>query len=410
MNSPGWCCFFCLFSLLFVTACSGNSQPELKLWYEQPASEWMQAMPAGNGRLGAMIYGGTDTETVALNEITLWSGQTDDNQEQNCGKEQLAKIRQLFFEGNIPEGNNLGTKYLAGTPHSFGTHLPIGNLKIKFNDFNNKISNYKRELDIENSVTTVTYKAGETHFTREYICSNPDDVLVIKLSSDKKGALNFEAGLDLLRKSEVTVSGNTLSFTGQALFDKQGPGGVHYIGNIRISSSDGKITAKDDALVVENCQEALIIIDFRTDYNNPDYVNICNQTIEKAAAKSYKEIKQAHINDYIRLFNRTQLYLGQSESDQLPTDVRWNRLKTTGEDDQGLIALFFQYGRYLLISSSRENSPLPANLQGVWNDNLACNMGWTCDYHLDINTQQNYWLSNVGNLAECNAPLFAYLE
>jgi len=395
---------------LLVASFNSNSQQALKLWYERPASEWMQATPVGNGRIGAMIYGGIDAETVALNEITLWSGQYDENQEQACGKEQLAKIRQLFFEGNVPEGNNLGTKYLSGTPNSFGTHLPFGDLKIRFNYPAGKITNYKRELNIENSVTTVAFNAGDAHFTREYICSNPDNVLVIRLSSDKKGTLNFETGLDLLRKSDVAVSGNTLSFTGQALFRKQGQGGVHYIGNIHISSKDGKITAKDNALVVENSSEALIIIDLRTDYNNPDYVNTCNQTIENAASKTYEEIRQAHIADYTRLFNRTQMYLGKSKSDELPTDVRWIRLKTDGQDDPGLIALFFQYGRYLLISASRENSPLPANLQGLWNDNLACNMVWTCDYHLDINTQQNYWLANAGNLAECNTPLFNYVE
>ena len=400
---------YLFFLLLLTTACNRNTQQVLKLWYEKPAGEWMQATPVGNGRLGAMIYGGVDTETVALNEITLWSGQYDENQEIPCGKEQLTKIRQLFFEGNIPEGNHLGTQYFSGTPHSFGTHLPVGDLKIKFNHTPYEIINYRRELNIENSVTTVTYRAGDAHITREYICSNPDNVLLIKLSSDKKDALNFEVGLDLLRRSDITVSGNTLSFTGQALFRRQ-PGGVHYVGNIRISHRDGTLTAKNNALVVENCQEAIIYIDLRTDYKNPDYVNICNQTIEQAASKTYEELKQTHINDYTRLFNRTQLYLGKTALDKLPTDVRWNRLKTTGQDDPGLMALFFQYGRYLLISSSRENSPLPANLQGVWNDNLACNMGWTCDYHLDINTQQNYWLANIGNLPECNAPLFTYLE
>lgn len=400
-----------LFASVFILAsCGAEGRQKLSLRYEQPAAEWMQATPVGNGRLGAMIYGGADTETVALNEITLWSGQPDENQEQACGKEQLAKIRQLFFEGNIPEGNNLGTKYLSGTPHSFGTHLPFGDLKIKFNYASDRITDYKRELNIENSLTTVDYKAGDTHFTREYFCSNPDNVLIIKLYADKKNALNFEVGLDLLRKSEITAWGNTLSFSGQALFEKQGQGGVYYAGNIRIVSKDGQVAAKENALTVENAQEALIIIDLRTDYKNPDYASLCNQSVEQAAQKTYEELKQAHIADYTRLFNRTQIYLGKSEMDKLPTDVRWKQLREQGKDDPGLMALFFQYGRYLLISCSRENSPLPANLQGVWNDNLACNMGWTCDYHLDINTEQNYWLANVGNLAECNAPLFSYVK
>lgn len=402
---------FLLLSLLLIVSCNkGADSIQLKLWYEQEATEWMQATPVGNGRLGAMIYGGVNTETIALNEITLWSGQYDENQEIPCGKEMLGKIRQLFFDGKIEEGNQLATQYLSGRPNSFGTHLPFGDLKIKFNHDKGEATNYKRELDIENAVTTVTYSIGNTNYTREYICSNPDDVMLIRLSSDKKEALNLEIGLELLRESAIVASGNLLSFSGQALFPKLGPGGVHYTGNIRVSSPNGTVKAENAALVVENSDEALIFIDLRTDYKNPSYETLCKETIENAARKTYEELKNAHIQDYSRLFNRTELFLGKTKSDELPTDVRWKQLKETGEDDPGLFALFFQYGRYLLISSSRENSPLPANLQGVWNDNLACNMPWTCDYHLDINTQQNYWLANIGNLHECHLPLFNYVE
>lgn len=386
-----------------------ENQP-LKLWYNQPAKEWMQATPVGNGRLGAMIYGGVETETIALNEITMWSGQYDENQEIPCGKEMLGKIRKLFFEGKMEEGNNLGAQFLSGRPNSFGTHLPVGDLKIKFNHKTDKISNYNRKLDIENSVTTITYKAANTNYTREYISSNPDDVLLVKLSSDTKNALNLELKLDLLRESKITASGNLLSFSGQALFPKLGPGGVHYLGNINVSLNGGKISAKNNSLIIENCNEAIIAIDIRTDFNSPDYKELCNQTIRKATSKTYKELKQSHIKDYTRLFNRVKLDLGESESDKLPTDVRWAQFKKGNINDPGLFSLFFQYGRYLLISSSRENSPLPDNLQGMWNDNLACNMPWTCDYHLDINTEQNYWFANIGNLSECNTPLFNYIE
>ena len=399
-----------LFWGLFLLASCAVEEKKLSLWYEQPAAGWLQAIPIGNGRLGAMIYGGVDTETVALNEITLWSGQPDENQEIACGKEQLAKIRQLFFEGNLEEGNKQGTQYLSGTPHSFGTHLPAGDLKIKFAHPSGEIKNYKRALDVEKSLTTVTYKAGNVAFSREYFCSCPDDVLLIRLTSGAKKALNLEISLDLLRESEITANGNALSFSGQALFPKQGPGGVYYWGNIQVDLKDGTVSAKENSLIIENSDEAIIRVDIRTDYKNPEYRELCAQTIEKASAKTYNELKQAHTDDYARLFNRTELFLGQSDTDKLPTDVRLRQLKERGKDDSGLFALFFQYGRYLLISSSRETSPLPANLQGIWNDNRACNMGWTCDYHLDVNTQQNYWLANVGNLAECNAPLFDYLE
>ncbi len=403
---------------LFVTAvflfqfCEVSGSPrqeeKLSLWYQQPADEWMQATPAGNGRLGAMIYGGIAEETIALNEITLWSGQYDENQQQACGKEQLAYIRKYFFEGNLEEGNRLATHYLSGTPHSFGTHLPVGDLKIKFGHTEN-VKDYKRELNLENAITTVGYRAGNVKYSREYFCSNPDQVFVVKLKADRKNALNFELGLDLLRKSTVLVTDSGIRFTGQALFEKQGPGGVLYKGLIHVSAPGSECFTTDSTLKIKNATEAIITIDFRTNYKSEKFEAICDSTISSATAKQYKELKEAHVRDYSRFFKRTSIFLGRTGFDQLPTDVRWKQLKETGKDDPGLIALFFQYGRYLLLSSSRENSPLPANLQGVWNDNLAANMPWTCDYHLDINTQQNYWLANIANLHECNAPLFRYI-
>ncbi|MDR0700582.1 MAG: glycoside hydrolase family 95 protein [Tannerella sp.] len=400
-----------LFIILLLTAsCKKEKTPTLSLWYLQPAEEWMQATPAGNGRLGAMIYGGTETETIALNEITLWSGQYDEDQEISCGKEMLGEIRRLFFDGKIDEGNRLGSQYLYGKPHSFGTHLPLGDLKIKSSHDNAEIKNYKRELDLEKSITTVSYSVSGINYKREYFCSNPDDVFLIKFTSDKKNVLNMEIGLDLLRESVISTSGNTLSFSGQALFPKLGPGGVFYTGMIHVASDKGTLSATDHALIVNNSNEVTITIDIRTDYKNPSYKTLCEQTIRNVTRKTYEEIKTGHIKDYTNLFDRAKLYLGESEFDKLPVDVRWKRLKEMRHDDPGLFALFFQYGRYLLISSSRENSPLPANLQGLWNDNLACNMSWTCDYHLDINTQQNYWLANTGNLHECHTPLFNYLE
>lgn len=407
----GYCLTYLLLCLYVFSACKKeNSSNTLKLWYQQPAAEWMQATPIGNGRIGAMIYGGTQTETIALNEVTLWSGQFDENQEIPCGKDMLGKIRQLFFQGKLEEGNKLGAQYLSGRPNSFGTHLPFGDLKLKFDHADTGINNYKRELDIEKSVTTVSYCVSGVNFTREYICSNPDDIFMIKLASDKIGALNFEIGLDLLRESQISVSENTLSFAGQALFPKQGPGGVHYIGTIHVTSAEGKISATDQSLIISGGKEAVITIDMRTDFKNEDYLSLSKQTVDKAIKKTYERVKADHIRDYANLYSRVELFLGESEYDKLPTDVRWKQLKDIGNDDPGLFSLFFQYGRYLLISSSRENSPLPANLQGIWNDNLACNMPWTCDYHLDINTQQNYWLTNVGNLHECHTPIFAYLE
>ncbi len=398
---------FCL--LLVLSVIKAQSQ-ELKLWYKQPADEWMKATPVGNGRLGAMIYGGVETETIALNEISLWSGQFDENQEPLCGKEKLAEIRQLFFEGKIAEGNTMAGEFMSGKPHSFGTHLPMGNLKIDFPGQDmSVVSGYKRELNLRNAITSVSYKIGKVQYKREYICSNPDDVLLIKLSANKKAALNLNLYLDLLRKSDISVSDQGISFSGQALFPKLGHGGVFYQGKIKISTKGGWVETTEDKFSVRDANEVIIAIDVRTDYKNPNYRKICFQTVSKALSKKYDFLKQSHINDYKKLFDRVELFLGETITEQLPTDIRWQQLKN-GNPDSGLEALFFQYGRYLLIASSRENSPLPANLQGVWNDNLACNMPWTCDYHLDVNTQQNYWAANIANLSECNQPLFRYIE
>jgi len=395
-------------SLFLFYGCKESKQP-LELWYKQPADKWMQATPIGNGRLGAMIYGGIETETIALNEITFWSGQPDENQELPCGKEKLAEMRKLFFDGKLKEGNEMAARYLSGKPHSFGTHLPVGDLKFNFSLSGKQISDYKRSLNIENALSTITFKADNINFTREYFCTNPDNIMAARFSADTKASISFNLSLDLLQDVTIDTKDNELSFAGQVSFPKLGPGGVKFHGKIKIQLTGGKIQAEKDQLVVTDADDAIVWIDIHTDYKKPEFKTICEDAIQKITLKKYDQVKQNHIDDYARLFNRVEFSLGENETNKLPTDVRWKSVKE-GNIDAGLDALFFQYGRYLLISCSRENSPLAANLQGLWNDNLACNMPWTCDYHLDINTQQNYWAANLSNLHECNLPLFNYIE
>lgn len=398
-------------TLILLIVCMQSlvaKQNPWSLWYLKPAEEWMLASPLGNGRLGAMVYGGTETETVALNEITMWSGEPDKFMERPLGREKLNEIRQLFFDGDLSKGNRIASEFMAGTPHSFGSHVPLGDLKIDFKYPEGEISNYKRELNIENAINTVSFNVGDIKYNREYFCSNPDDAIIIKLSSNKAKSLNFTLSLDLLRESDYTMSDNNIQFEGKVSFPRQGPGGVNFVGNVSISVNGGCKSDKN-TLIVTNASSAVIVIDVKTDFKNKDYKKNCEATVRSAIAQKYENLKQRHIDDYTDLFKRVDLSFGESPSDQLPTDVRWRHVKD-GKTDIGLDALFFHYARYLLIASSRENSPLPANLQGVWNDNLACNMGWTNDYHLDINTQQNYWLSNVGNLHESNVPLFNYIK
>jgi len=393
--------------LSFIASCAPSKT--LKIWYEQPAEKWLESLPIGNGRLGAMIYGGVEREVIALNESSMWSGEYNPDQEIPFGKKKLSDLRNLFFQGKLKEGNQLAGEYMKGNQSSFGTHLPIGNMIIESVYPQGKITNYRRSLNLEEAIGRVDYKIGRVSYSREYLASNPDDVLAFHLMSDKPGSISFELKLDLLRNADVRTEANRLLVEGNTFFPKQGKGGVLFNGCISLKTTKGEITTTPNSLIVKNADEVTIIVDFRTDYKNEHYKQRCESTVAETETKEFSLIKENHLADYKSLFERVSLSLGESNHNHLPTDIRLDRIRK-GSPDTGFDALMFQYGRYLTIASSRENSPLPTALQGFFNDNLACNMGWTNDYHLDINTQQNYWLTNIGNLAESNYPLFSYIE
>ena len=380
-----------------------------ELWYAQPAKVWMESLPIGNGRLGAMTYGGIEEEKLALNESTMWSGQYNENQNKPFGREKMNQLRKLFFEGKLSEGNRIAGDNLHGNQTSFGTHLPIGELKMQFIYPEGKVTGYRRSLSLDEAVSSVSFNSGGVNYKREYFATNPDNVLVLRLTADKQKSITMNMGLDLMRQADLSVEDNQLVFTGKVDFPLHGPGGVCFEGRIAVLADNGEVKMEQSGVGIKEADAVTLIVDVRTDYKSPDYKTLCADGVKKAAAKSYDELKQAHIKDYNTLYNRVSIHFGQDANRALPTDVRWKQVKE-GKTDTGLDALFFQYGRYLTIASSRENSPLPIALQGFFNDNKACNMGWTNDYHLDINTEQNYWAANVGNLAECNAPLFTYIK
>lgn len=380
-----------------------------ELWYAQPAKVWMESLPIGNGRLGAMTYGGIEEEKLALNESTMWSGQYNENQNKPFGREKMNQLRKLFFEGKLSEGNRIAGDNLHGNQTSFGTHLPIGDLKMQFIYPEGKVTGYRRSLSLDEAVSSVSFNSGGVNYKREYFATDPDNVLVLRLTADKQKSITMNMGLDLMRQADLSVEDNQLVFTGKVDFPLHGPGGVCFEGRIAVLADNGEVKMEQSGVGIKEADAVTLIVDVRTDYKSPDYKTLCADGVKKAAAKSYDELKQAHIKDYNTLYNRVSIHFGQDANRALPTDVRWKQVKE-GKTDTGLDALFFQYGRYLTIASSRENSPLPIALQGFFNDNKACNMGWTNDYHLDINTEQNYWAANVGNLAECNAPLFTYIK
>ena len=386
-------------------------EPVLTLHYTAPATKWMEALPVGNGRLGGMVFGGIAVERFALDESTLWSGQPNPDQDNPFGRARLDSLRQLFFDGKIKEANDIAWNELNGNQTSFGTHLPAGEIIFRFPGIDeSRVTDYRRELDLTTALATTTFRHRGVSYVRQLFASNPDEVLVYRFAADKRGRINFTTAFRVANDMPCTTSGesSSLSFTGQALFPMHGPGGVHFAGRIAVKTDGGKLSTTDSTLTVVGANEAVVIVDFRTDYHRPAFARQLNEEVEAAIARPFTALRERHIQDYAPLFARVDIALGDGASANLPTDQR--RLAALyGTTDPAFDALYFQMGRYLTIASSRENSPLPIALQGFFNDNKACTMPWTNDYHLDINTQQNYWAANVGNLAECNAPLFRWI-
>lgn len=378
------------------------------LCYSAPSQKWMGALPLGNGRIGAMVFGGTHTETIALNEVTLWSGQPDSEVNNVCGPERLKELRQLFLKGDIAGDNALGWQSLNGHPRTFGTHLPLGDLKIEMtNDGNETATGYSRKLDMEHAMAHVSYNSGGVKYMRDYFTSNPAQVLVVHYQASGRGNINARVSLSLLRHHAITAEGDRIVALGDARFDKNGEGGVNYMEVTQVLT-DGTVSADGETLTVTGANYMTLVTDIRTDFHNPDYQSQCESTVDKAVRLGYRKLLGEHKRDFSRLFDRMSIRLGSGREEDLSTDTLFV-LAHAGKPSPEFDDLFLQYGRYMLISCSRNDSPLPGNLQGIWNDNLACNMPWTCDYHLDINIQQNYWSANIANMPECNEPLFKYI-
>jgi len=383
----------------------------LALWYRQPARRWLDALPIGNGRLGAMVFGGVTRERIALNESTFWSGAADETQNNPAAREQLATIRQLLFDGEYRRGIDLISQHMLGRSGNYGTHLPVGDLWIDQPFESQEVRDYSRALSLDNAVATVRFHVGAGLFTREVIASHADQVLVVRLSASQPGKLTFRVRFRAHREPAGThrMDDETLAITADARESKHSNGstGVSLRGRIRVLADGGRTAAGEDAVEVLAADSATLLIALNTTLRNADPGQTCDEQLGAATSRSWVELWERHVADYRPLMDRVTLELGTGESQ--PTDERLQRVRN-GQTDPALEALFFQYGRYLLIAGSRHDSPLPTNLQGIWNDNLACNMGWTCDFHLDINTQQNYWPAEVCNLSECQEPLFSLVE
>jgi len=396
----------------------------LVLWYGRGAQQWTEALPIGNGRLGAMVFGGLKTERLQLNEDTLWSGAPHDYTVDGAA-EYLPRVRQLTFEGKADQAQELMGQHMMGDPIKLHAYQPLADLYLAFPDHDD-VAEYRRELDLNRAVASVRYRVGDTSFTREVFSSHPDQVIVLHLTGSKPGRISFDASISSPQPDTVTrsVKSDTLQLTGRLGRRKRpeqvGRGGtwsadfdgagMKFEARLRIIADGGSVSVSGDKLRVRNADAVTLLLAAATSFRNYEDISgepavLVEKYIADASRKSYRQLRTDHINDYQRLFNRVQLDLGRGEKVNLPTDERINTF-SNGQDPQ-LVALYFQFVRYLLISSSRPGTQ-PANLQGIWNKDLW--PAWSSKWTLNINAEMNYWPAEVCNLSECHQPLFDLIQ
>ncbi len=398
-------------NVIFIGEAAPPAQP-LALWYRRPAKEWLEALPLGNGRLAAMVYGGVETERLQLNEGTVWAGgpYTPANPD---GLAALPEIRRLVFEGKWHEAQALIDAKFLGIPAPELPYQTVGHLTLDF-PAPGPVSGYRRELDLDTAIAHVQYTANGVHFARETFASAPHHgVIVLRLTADKPAQISFTAAFDSPQKSEVTTpDANTLALQGVSGDANGVKGAVRFLALARIKTEGGTVHAENGRLIVTRADAVTVLVSIGTSYKNyrdvsGDADRQARGLLEQAGFKTYDRLRTAHTADHQRLFRRVALDLGTTEAAHRPTD---ERIKTFADGhDPALAALHFHYGRYLLLSCSRPGpGNQPATLQGLWNDSLT--PPWGSKYTVNINTEMNYWPAAPANLMECYAPLFGMIS
>ncbi|MBI5388459.1 MAG: glycoside hydrolase family 95 protein [Verrucomicrobia bacterium] len=389
----------------FVGEASAPQEP-LSLWYRRPARQWVEALAIGNGRLAAMVFGGITRERIQLNEDTLWGGgpYTPDNPDALGA---LPEARRLVFEGKYRDAQRLIGEKMMAKPLGQMPYQPVGDLALTFPELA-KVENYRRDLNLDTAISSVSYTANGVKFTREIFSSPVDQVIVLRLTADKPGQIAFTAGMNSPQKITVeTENPDTLVMRGVNGAAHGIKGALKFQARVRILSQGGLSVAGEDFVSVTNADSATLLIAAATSFKKYNDVTgdpeaLAKNYIGAAAKKSFDALRQAHITEQQRLFRRVSLDLGTSDAVKLPTDERIKNSATS--DDPQLATLYFQFARYLLISSSRPGTQ-PANLQGDWNESM--NPPWSSKYTININTEMNYWPAESCNLAECVEPLVA---
>jgi len=384
------------------------------LWYRRPATRWTEALPIGNGRLGAMVFGGIGGERWQLNEDSLWSGGPEDA-DNRAALPALSQIRELLFSGRYAEAQRLcdATQIRKPSQHGdFGSYTTLGELRLQplvAEAFSEPAQEYRRELDLRSAVATTRYRIAGHLYTRRCFASAPDRLLVIGLSCSRGVTLDFHLTLERPGARLEPLGTDTLSLSGR-LQQRDADDGMRYAARVRVLARGGAVHATGDGLTVQGAESALLLLAAGTNYRGADFEAQISEALAAVHAQSWNALLERHLSDHVPRFERVQLRLGSAKSAaltrSLPTDERLLR-QARGEADPGLCALYFQLGRYLLCASSRPGS-LAANLQGIWADGLV--NPWNGDYHTNINVQMNYWLAETTQLAECVEPLIELIE
>ena len=399
-----------------------GASPDLLIWFDTPATQFTQSLPLGNGRLGAMVFGGLNEERIVLNEGSLWSGSRQDADRPDAAQ-YLPEIRRLLLAGKNVEAEKLvyahftcrgrGSARGRGKDAPYGSYQTLGTLRLVFPMGDSSVRHYRRELDLAEAVARISYEQAGVTYRREAFVSAPDQAIVLRLSADTPGAISFNATLERAERATVTADGTQgLVMTGQLNNGTDG-NGMKYAARLRVLNRGGEISVEEKTISVRRADEVILIVTAATDYQGfagrrtHDPLAASSDDMAKASAKTYEALLTAHIADFQNYFNRVSLTFGpaNTEAGAKTTPARLKAFADGGQDP-GLAALYFQYGRYLLISSSRPGG-LPANLQGIWAEEIQA--PWNADWHLNVNVQMNYWPAEVTNLSELHQPLFALI-
>ena len=402
----------CIATALAVPLCAalGDNRQPLRLWYDKPARQWVEALAIGNGRLGAMVFGGVERERLQINEDTFWSGVPYDPAHDGTAAD-LAEARGLVFAAQYAAADRIIHEKLLGRPSGQMSYQPIGDLIIE-TEAGGAVSDYRRELDLDSAVATVSWTRKGVRFTREAFASPVAATIVVRITADRPQSVSARISLETPQTAAIHPVGPAETLmTGTGPAYRGVPGALRYACRVRAMPSGGNAHIEGDAVVVKDADAVTILLDAATSYVNwrdvsGDPVAATKRRIEAAARQSYTGLRSAHIAEHRRLFQRVTLDLGASSASERPTDERLKAF-AEGADDPHLAALYYQFGRYLLICSSRPGAQ-PANLQGLWNESPS--PPWDSKYTININTEMNYWPTESANLSECGEPLVRMLK